>query len=73
MRIARRIVVVCTEAANGAHDMTTVPSHHQPSAQPEPLPNGDRVRVAKREWFADVVVAISVGAFASFYLFRALV
>jgi hypothetical protein len=53
--------------------MTTEPSDHKPSTQPEPLLTGHRVRVAKREWFADVMVAISVGAFASFYLFRALV
>jgi hypothetical protein len=52
--------------------LTTEFSRQKPSSQPAPL-TGERARVAKREWFADVMVAIGVGAFASFYLFRALV
>jgi hypothetical protein len=53
--------------------MTKELSDHDPVSRPEPLPKGEPVRVVKREWFADVMVAISVGAFASLYLIRALV
>jgi hypothetical protein len=53
--------------------MTTEPSRREPANHPEPQPNGQPVRVVKREWAADVMVAIGIGAFASFYLLRALV
>ncbi len=53
--------------------MTSEPPGRKPKGHPEPAPNGEPVRVSKRDWAADVVAAIGIGAFASFYLVRALV